>query len=261
MTRAAAPRPSLRPVDLTSRGFGRIEPLTTAMTGTSKSMKRLATTVSLLALTVGLLTACSSGGSSTSRATAPPATGPTYTEAQASAGLLVVGDLPRGYKQDPGYTHDPIPGGCDAVDTVLAKEAALSPRFAVTSYRIADDSSSIDHEIELFATPADAAGHYDRLVAALTKCTSWPLAAGGSTPATISLTPSDPGVLGGRSTLLALLVDAGEAKIGGRALLAVSGNAVVLLSESGSVGSDSDPRVDLRTLGRSLMQRLRGQAG
>lgn len=213
------------------------------------------------ALAVGLLAACSSGGGKADTRTPPKATGPTYTEAQASAGLLVVGDLPSGYTRDPGYTHDQIPGGCDAVDAALAKESGLNPRFAVTSYRITDDSSSVDHEIELFATPTDAAEHYDRLVAALTTCTSWPLPTGGSTPATISLTPSEPGVLGERSTLLTLLVDAGEAKVGGRALMAVSGNAVVLLAESGSVGTDSDPRVDLRTLGLKLMQRLRTQAG
>lgn len=221
-------------------------------------MKRLSTTVSLLALAVSLV-ACSSD--KVSGPTSAPVTGPTYTEAQASAGLLVRGDLPSGYTQDASYTHDQIPGGCDAVDAALAKESGLSPRFAVTSYRVASDSSSIDHEIELFATPADAAGHYDRLVAALTKCTSWPLPTGGSTPATISLTPSEPGVLGERSTLLTLLVDAGEAKVGGRALMVVSGNAVVLLAESGSVGTDSDPRVDLKALGLKLMQRLRAQAG
>lgn len=221
-------------------------------------MKRLATTVSLLALAASLV-ACSSDKAA--GPTSSPVTGPTYTDAQASAGLLVVGDLPSGYTRDPGYTHDQIPGGCDAVDAALAKESKLSPRFAVTSFRITDDSSSIDHEIELFPTPAEAAGHYDRLVAALAKCPSWPLPTGGSTPATISLTPSEPGVLGERSTLLTLLVDAGEAKVGGRALMAVSGNAVVLLAESGSVGTHSDSRVDLRTLGLKLMQRLRAQAG
>lgn len=213
-------------------------------------------TIAAATIAAALLSACSSDGD---KAAAKPVTGPTYTDAQASAALLVASDLPQGYKADEGYQHDQIPGGCAAVDEALTKEAALSPRFAVTSYRIADDSSSIDHEIELFASPADAAAQYDRLVAALMSCKSWPLAA-GSSPATISLTPSDAGVLGERSTLLTLLVDAGQDKVGGKAVLVVSGNAIVSLAESGGLGSDSDPRVDLRTLARKLVQRLRAQA-
>lgn len=220
-------------------------------------MRHLATTAGALALAASLA-ACS--GSGKPAHTAIPVTGPTYTEAQAAASLLTASDLPGGYTKDPGYQHDPIPEGCPAVDAALTKEATLSPRFAVTSYRMADDASSIDHEVELFSSPKDAAAQYDRLVAALGTCKSWPLAA-GSSMATISLTPSEPGVLGGRSTLLTLLVDAGQDKVAGKAVLAVSGNAVVSLAESGIAGSESDPRVDLRTLARKLLQRLRAQAG
>ena len=213
--------------------------------------------IAVLVTAAALVSACSSSGG---KPATKPVTGPTYTDAQATAGLLLASDLPDGYKRDPGYQHDSVPGGCKAVDDALTKEASLSPRFLVTSYRIADDSSSIDHEIELFASPAAAAAQYDRLIAALGTCKSWPLAAGTSS-ATISLTPSESGVLGERSTLLTLLVDAGQDKVGGKALFAVSGNAIFSLAESGSLGSDSDPRVDLRTLARKLLQRLRAQAG
>jgi hypothetical protein len=206
-----------------------------------------------VALAALMLTACSSSGKKSGSA---PLTGPTYTTAQANAALVLGTDLPAGYVKDPAYQHDEMPGGCDAVDKVLNKDHSLNPMFAVASFRNGDSASSFDHEIELYATPADAAAQYDALIAALRACPSWQLTLGGES-ATLSLTPGRTGVIGQRSAVLDLKVDTGADKFRGQEVIAVTGNAVVSLAESGPFGSSDDPRVDILTLTTKLVQRLR----
>jgi hypothetical protein len=214
----------------------------------------------VLAVAVSAAVALMTAGCSSGKAKPAAVTGPTYTPTQASAAVILATDLPTGYAKDPGYRHDPVPGGCAAVDAVLKTDSQLAPSYSVASYRNGDSQSSVDHEVALYATPAAAAAQFDALIKALKACPSWSISLGGAT-ATLSLTPSRPDVIGKRSAVLDLKVDSAAEKFRGREVLAVSGNALVSLAESGPAGSNDDPRIDLLTLTTKLVQRLRAQAG
>lgn len=209
----------------------------------------------LIALTVALaaLTACSAEDKK------PAANAvPSYTTADASKALIVQSDLPSSYSQNLGYRHDELPPGCPAVDEFRGADAALVPTFAVISFRNPETTGSVDHEVEVYPSAKDADTQFDALIAALKTCKSWDFNFGGMS-ATLSLTPTRPGVIGQRSAVLNLAVDSRDTKVRGQEVLAVSGNALVSLAESGPLGASDDPRIDLLTLATKLVQRLRAQ--
>ena len=221
-------------------------------------MKRLATTVSLIALAASLA-ACSSGtksdksaGSPTPQATKSAAL---LTEAQAKAALPVVADLPAGFKTDE-YSHNDLPGGCPAVDAAVKAEQALKPTYVGASFSKDDSGYSVDTEIAILPSAEAAKTLLQTYQRAFVACPSWKVTQEGES-GTIGVKVEGNPQVGDLALLLTLSGDVSGQKYGGSQYVAQVGNTLSFASEGGPEGHTDDPKVELPGVISSMVNKLK----
>lgn len=225
-------------------------------TGTSKLMKRLAATASVLALAASLA-ACSSGNEAKQGAgtPTPTKTASATTEAQAKASLIAVADLPAGFKADE-YSHEDLPAGCPAVEAATKADLALKPTFVGSSFSKDDLGFSVDSEVGVYATSADAMAVFDAYIKAFATCPTWTVAEDGFS-GTIGVKVDSSLQLGDIAAALTLSGEAGGQKFGGMEYVVVVGNTIAFATESGLEGNSDDPQIDLAALAAGMVTKLK----
>jgi len=177
------------------------------------------------------------------------------TEAQAKASLITVADLPAGFKAD-DYSHSDLPAGCPAVDAAIKAEQALKPTWVGSSFSKDDSGFTVDSEVGVYPSAADAMTIYDTYLKAFATCPSWNASDGGVS-GTIGITVSGTPQLGDMAAVLTLHAEGGGQKYGGSEYAVVVGNTIAFATESGPEGNSDDAQVDLPALAAGMVTKLK----
>lgn len=220
-------------------------------------MKRLATTVSLLALAVSLA-ACSGDKKSEPKAGTPAPTATqgaaVLTEAQATAALPQLADLPAGYAAEE-YSHEDLPTGCVALDAASQAADALKPTWVGSSFGKGEFGLTVDGEIGVFASAADAVAVLDAFAKGFAGCPSWKFSDDGLEGTLTSKVEGNP-KLGDKALLVTMGGSAAEQTFASRIYIVVVSNTLAFAAESG-LGSDTDdPQVELPGIIASMVTKL-----